>query len=290
MTAFERAWRGGRNGWRLQLLGIFSIAVAFVCLVSALVLVTNVSAVRDRWASAGRASVYLRAGASEQEVNKLIAALEQTRGVRRVRSVSSSDARAELLGEGAPDPVLAGLPVEAFPASLELAIDEEASPERLEAIVARLGALSVVDSVETYESWTERLGRVLSGGMLAAGVLAFVVLAAVASVVASIMRLSLQRRASEVEILKLVGATDRYVRQPFVVEGALQGALGAALALVVVGALYLLIASRLEGELGTLLGVAPRFLPAFAVLGLVAGGAALGALAARASLRRLLVV
>ncbi len=59
-----RTWRAGRRDWRLQPLSIFSLAVAFVCLASALLVVTNLMAVRDRWSRAGRATVYLRDGAT----------------------------------------------------------------------------------------------------------------------------------------------------------------------------------------------------------------------------------
>ena len=57
---FLGTWRAGRSNWRLQALSIFSLAVAFVCLASALLVVTNLSSVRDRWSRAGRATVYLR--------------------------------------------------------------------------------------------------------------------------------------------------------------------------------------------------------------------------------------
>ena len=58
-----RTWRAGGAIVRLHLLSVFSLAVAFVCLAAALLVVTNLAAVRDRWSRAGRATVYLRDGA-----------------------------------------------------------------------------------------------------------------------------------------------------------------------------------------------------------------------------------
>ena len=288
LTAFQRAWRGGRNDWRLHVLSVFSIAVAFVCLASALLVVVNVDGVRTRWASSGRASVYLQPGAEEADVTKLEAALAATRGIREVTLVSAQDARKELVERGDPDGVLALLPIEAFPASLELDLDAAVGQDRVEAIVARLGAIPTVESVETYSDWTQRLGAVLKGGVAAAGLLALVVLAAVVSVVASTMRLSLQRRAAEVQVMKLVGATDRYVRGPFIVEGATQGALGALFAIALLGVLYGIVVSRLDGQLAMMLGITPQFLPWTMMATLVAAGGALGALTAFGSIRRLL--
>src|ERR1700733_2089359 len=112
-----RAKRGMIREWRLHALSIFSLAVAFVCLGAALLVVTNLRAVEERWAHAGRASVYLREGATQDEVDALRAALARVPGVTGVHYVSSGDARAEFgqreLGGNA---ALAALPVEAFPA------------------------------------------------------------------------------------------------------------------------------------------------------------------------------
>ena len=77
-----------------------------------------------------------------------------------------------------------------------------------------------VETVETYQRWTEKLSTLLGGGVTASGCLAIIVLAAVVSVIASTMRLLLTRRRMEVEVLKLVGASDAFVRRPFVIEGA----------------------------------------------------------------------
>jgi cell division transport system permease protein len=191
---------------------------------------------------------------------------------------------------GASDDVIASLPPEAFPAALEVRLAKGAGAARLEKLEAQLEALPVVESVETYQAWSDRLTTLLAGGVTASLLLALVVLGAVVSVVSSTIRLALQRRKIEVEVLKLVGATDGYVRRPFVLEGAAQGAIGASLAIALLGVLYAIVSSHFDGHLGTLIGVSPAFLPWTVSLAMVALGAVLGASAAYASLRRLLVV
>jgi cell division transport system permease protein len=150
--------------------------------------------------------------------------------------------------------------------------------------------LPAVDDVETYQSWTERLARLVRGGVAASGLLAVVVLFAVLAVVGSTMRMALQRRKTEVEVLKLVGATDGFVKKPYIIEGSLQGALGAAGALALLAVLFLVVRGRLDGELAALIGVEPTFLPWPVAAGMVALGAVLGAAAALASLRKLVAV
>jgi cell division transport system permease protein len=209
--------------------------------------------------------------------------------VRSVVFVPAEDARRDVLA-GRSDPVLSALPVEAFPSSLEVALEDDANQTAVGRLADTLSALPAIESVETYQSWTERLGSLLKAGVAASGLLAAVVLAAVVSVVASTIRLSLQRRSIEVEVLKLVGATDEYVRRPFIIEGAVQGAVGSLLAVLLVGGLFLMIKSRFDAELGVLVGITPRFLPWHASLAMVCSGALLGALAAYGSLRKLLLV
>ncbi|HEX7452759.1 MAG TPA: permease-like cell division protein FtsX [Polyangiaceae bacterium] len=287
MTPIERAWRGTKNDWRLHALSVFSVAVAFVCLASALLVVVNVSHVRDRWSSTGRASVYLKKGAEREQIATIERALRASDGVTGVKFVSSDDARHEMTGQ-TDDPIIDSLPTEAFPASLEVSVQSEVAAGRLEKLAAQLGSLPAVDRVETYAAWSDRLAALLAGGVTASGLLALVVLAAVVSVVSSTIRLALQRRRIEVEVLKLVGATDDYVRRPYVVEGAVQGGLGALLAIGLLGTLFAIVESRFDSSFATLIGMTPSFLPWSVALALIVSGAALGAIAALLSVRRLL--
>jgi cell division transport system permease protein len=286
MNSLQRALRGGRHDWQLQLSSVFSVGVAFICLASALLIVANVQELRVRWAHQGRASVYLQPSAEPADIEAIMAALKNTPGVVQVDHVSSEAARKELLKSG--DEILAGLPPEAFPASLEVRVHDPGRSGALARMAEKLRLLPRVEAVETYEAWGERLGTLLGSALVGAAVLALVVLATVASVVSSTIRLSLQRRKLEVQVLKVVGATDDYVRRPFVIEGAAQGALGAAVALFVVVIVFLAGYARFDSEFLLLLGAPPSFLPWYATLGMMAVGTALGAISAHLSVRKLL--
>ncbi len=290
VSTTRRARRGMVREWRLHALSVFSLAVAFVCLGAALLVVTNLSAAEDRWAHAGRASVYLKDGASQDEVDALRAAVVRVPGVTGAHYVSSGDARAQFGRENDGRSGFAGLPADAFPASIELDVAPEMPDADLRDMVAKMRLLPAVDDVETYQSWTERLARLVRGGVAASALLAVVVLAAVLAVVGSTMRLVLQRRRTEVEVLKLVGATDGFVKKPFVVEGSVQGALGALAAIGLLAILFAMVRGRLDSELAALVGVEPGFLPWQVAGGMVVLGALLGAVAALASLRRLVAV
>jgi cell division transport system permease protein len=277
--------------WRLHALSIFSLAVAFVCLGASLLVLTNLRSIEERWAHAGRASIYLKDNAPAQDVEALKNALAAVSIVTSVRYVSASQARMEFgQKEAGPRAELAALPVEAFPASIEIDVRSDVTDAELADVVSKLRQLPAVDDVETYQAWTERLGRLIRGGVAAAALLAIVVFASVLAVVGSTIRLALQRRRTEVEVLKLVGATDRFIKGPFLVEGMSQGALGALGAIGLLGALFFLVRGRLDAELATLVGVEPSFLPWQVIVGMVLVGMLLGMFAALLGLRRLVTV
>ena len=89
----RRARRGMLREWRLHALSVFSLAVAFVCLGAALLVLTNLRAIEERWAHAGRASIYLKDNAQAQDVEALKQALVNVPGVLAVRYVSAAQAR-----------------------------------------------------------------------------------------------------------------------------------------------------------------------------------------------------
>ncbi len=285
--AAERAWRGIVREWKLYAIGACSLAVAFICLGAAILTVTNLIAVEKRWTQAGRVSVYLRDGASRDEVVTLKLALSQFPGVKAVRHVTSAQAQSEFGARALDDEVnYTALPSDAFPPSIEVEVKPEMTRVALGDMVAKLKQLSTVEDVETYQVWTDRLARVVHAGFAAAIFFSIIVFASVLAVVGSTTRLALDRRSEEITVMRLVGATDRYVRRPFLLEGAMQGAMGAAAAIAFLAVVFLLIRYRVNSEISAILGVDLAFLPLGAVVGLIALGASLGAVAAAANLRR----
>lgn len=283
----ERVGRAILADLRLQVLSIFSVAVAFVCLTATLLVVVNIESVRGSWSNSARASVYLRPETDAETIQTVRGALLRAEGVTAVDYVSSAQAREEVMGNSR-DEALAALPEDAFPSSLEVHLSEAGAHDRIKQLADQLKALPAVESVETYAAWGQRLNKFLAGGAQAALILVLIVLASVMSVVGSTMRMALSRRSTEVEVLKMVGATDSYVRGPFVLEGATQGGVGALLAILIMACIHLILKDAFDGALASLIGASPKFLPVSFCFALVALGAGIGALSAFASLRRLL--
>src|SRR6186713_1736966 len=177
----ERVMRAIFADLRLQFLSVFSVAVAFVCLTATLLLAVNIENVRGGWSKSARASVYLKTEADPETVQTMRAALLRAEGVTDVKYMSPDAARQEVIGSSG-DEALAGLPEDAFPASLEVSLSDGAAQDRIKQLAEQLRALPAVESVETYAAWGKRLNKFLSGGAQAAALLVIIVLASVVSV------------------------------------------------------------------------------------------------------------
>src|SRR6185369_11866324 len=103
---------------------ISSLTIAFFCLGATLVAMTNLGNVAERWGETARMTIFLRDGASAEDVTQLRMALEGVQGVATVEYVSSEAARTQFLADSAGSAGLASIPADAFPASLEVSLSE----------------------------------------------------------------------------------------------------------------------------------------------------------------------
>ncbi len=289
-TAFLRARRGFREDAKLYAVAVSSLAVAFLCLAGALLVMTNLSSMANRWSRSGRMTVYLRDGAPEDAVERLRATLVEVREVSGVTLLSAAEARAQFARDANVGGELAGLPADAFPASLEVTLRDGTSSARADEIAARVGHVAAVEGVETYRAFFQKLETLVLSGRTAAAVVALLVLICVLAVVGNTIRLAVAGRRDEIEVLKLCGATDGFVRGPFLVEGALQGFTAALVAVLLLGGGYAALHTQLDGTLAALTGVRAAFHDPSIVVAIVLGGALAGGLGSAASLRRYLAV
>jgi cell division transport system permease protein len=147
-----------------------------------------------------------------------------------------------------------------------------------------------VSDVETYRGLTDQMHGLLSSGRLVVLAIALVVLLCATAVVSNTVRLSLHARMREVEVLRLVGASPRYVKAPFLVEGALLGAGGSALAIVSLALAFFWLRGRFDSSIASLIGMRPLFLSWTLVAMFVVAGSALGATGSALAMRRWLRV
>jgi cell division transport system permease protein len=165
-----------------------------------------------------------------------------------------------------------------LPASYEVRLKAgPASEAGLEALGAKLRATSGVVDVRYDRQWLSRLMsaiNVIRGVGLAIGA---VLTLAAALTVASVVRLALHARRDEIEIMQLVGAPTAYVRGPFVMEGVIQGGVGALVALALLTVAFFALRGVYLVPLAAAMNMSSiAFLPAELAVLLVVGGMAVG--------------
>jgi cell division transport system permease protein len=148
---------------------------------------------------------------------------------------------------------------------------------------------SAIQSVSNKRNDTKKILEVTNLVTITAAALTVLLTIASVLLIANTIRLSLYSRRREVEVMKLVGATDWFIRWPFVIEGVVVGAAGALLAIAVLGVTKVALLDPLAGNWALI--AAPRTIPFSALIAvLLVAGVAVSALGSGLSLRRFLRV
>jgi cell division transport system permease protein len=275
--AIRSLWRGRQSG----LLSTATIALALVVLGSFLVVTANLERLGDEWSSAAEMSVYLKDGVTAAEQQAVEALLAPGDVVAAHQYVSKADALArfkQTFGDLAG--VVDTLGDNPLPASFEVRLRTEPSARSaVDALAAKLQKTPGVADVRYDRQWLTRVLsaiRVIRGVGLALGAILTI---AAALTVANVVRLALYARRDELEIMNLVGAPTAYVRGPFLMEGVLQGGIGAALAILGLAVAFFALRARYLIPLASAINLSSvQFLPVELCLLLLVGGMAVGCL------------
>ena len=278
--AFDEAtrslWRGRQSG----VLSTATIALALFVLGAFLLVTANLQRLSDEWSSAAEMSVYLADGVAPQDRAAIERLLAPGDLVASREYLTKADALArfkQTFGELAT--AVDGLGENPLPASYEVRLRPSGagSVNAIEGLAQQLRATTGVADVRYDRQWIDRLSSAI-GVVRGVGILlgALLTLAA-ALTVANVVRLALHARRDELEIMELVGAPNVYVRGPFVVEGLLQGGIGALAALLLLAVAFFALRGRYLTPLASAMNLtAVRFLPVEVCLLLVVGGMAVG--------------
>jgi cell division transport system permease protein len=277
--AFDEAtaslWRGRRSG----LLSIGTIALALFVLGGFLVMTANLERLGAEWSRSAEMSVYLNDDVTDGERRAIEGALAPSEIVASQEYVSKATALArfketfsDLAGS------LETLGDNPLPASYEVRLKPGPAAEAgLESLGAQLRETAGVADVRYDRQW---LGRLMSAIAIIRGVglvMGAVLTVAAALTVASVVRLALHARRDEIEIMQLVGAPPAYVRGPFVMEGVIQGGVGALVALAALAVAFFSLRGPYLTPLAEAVNLARvDFLPAGLAVLLVAGGMLVG--------------
>ncbi|RKZ16127.1 hypothetical protein DRQ53_07185 [bacterium] len=223
--------------------------------------------------------VYLQDDIHPEDQARMHRDLAATNGVTFVRYIDRDQALQRFrieLGDDAE--LLDALHENPLPASFELGLSPEGqSADRVHALTAMAQGYPGVEEVIAQIDWVQRLDRIARVFSIVTVVIGLIVLISSVFVISNTVRLTVEERADQIEIMKLVGATNHFIRMPFVLTGWLQGMVAGLMAMAVLVVAHGLIAPQLPDIF---------FFGRAQLLGFAVLSATLGALGSSLALRR----
>jgi len=231
----------GRN-LTVHILSLGTIVASLLILCAFLLLFANLDNWLQQWGRSLSMSVYLKDGTSEYKRDKIDSFIRGLPGAQIRRFISKEEAMDDLkaaLGEEAG--FLERLTHNPLPASYEVVFENtgagDIAPEKIK---AELEALDGVEEVQHSRQWLKRVEGFLDIVRLVGYIIAGLLCLCVVFIVTNTIKLTIYSRRDEIEILKLVGATDWFVKLPFLMEGMIQGIIGGGMAILTLYLGYLI--------------------------------------------------
>ncbi len=223
-----------------------TITISLLLIGAFLFLYVNVSTWFSQWGESLTMSVYLEDTIDSEAREGIESLLGDLPQAELKRYVSKEDALAEMTEAlGSQAGLLEGLSKNPFPASYEIVFREGLQlPGEAEEVKKRLQKISGVGDVEYSEQWAERFRGITYFLRMAGLVIGGLLCVAVLFIVTNTIKLTIYSRRDEIEIMKIVGATDTFVKLPFLIEGLIQGLLGGLVGLAVLFSFYFLFSSQ----------------------------------------------
>ena len=249
----------------------------------------NLNRVVDTWDRDVHVSAYFHPDVPEQRRFDVRDQLAKRQDVVRVRYVSSDEAN-RWMQERMPamEGILEELGTDTLPASLEISLaPSSAQPGALDDFARTLSVTDFSD-VDYGQDWIEKFQGFLSLLKLLGAIMGSLIMIAALFLVMNTVYLVVYNRKNELEIQKLVGATDGYITAPFLVEGLVQGLAGSFLALIGLAAVHRLLVVRLKSAFDLAVNAELQFLPSMYIALLFIAGAALGVVASLLAVQRFL--
>jgi cell division transport system permease protein len=249
--SIRRALRDMNENRFLNAVAVLTVALSVLIAGAFSLIWTNV----NHWMRASETSirivVYLKDGATDAQQQDARYRIQEMDGVLQVAFISRAQAlatlRTQLRHQAS---LLEGLEDNPLPDSLEIDL-KSGRINQIGAIAEQIGSLPAVDSVEYGRQWMGRFAGLLNLFRFAGVVLGGLFFVASGLIIANTARLVLYSRREEVEIMRLVGATDGFITAPFYIQGLIQGICGCCVGLAAIYAAYAYMSARLSSDVAS---------------------------------------
>ena len=214
-----------------SLMIVLVIAVTLAIPASLNLVVKNAQFVSSGWDNALDFSIYLQKDLNENDAGKLARLIQQRADIESVQLVTASDALAEFKVQSGFGEALDHLAENPLPHTLVVRPSSANTSQSMILLQEELGNLPEADLVQVDTEWVQRFHAILDIIRQAIVIGASLLGAAIIVIIGNTIRLDIQNRREEIEVTKLIGASNAFVRRPFLWSGLWYGLFGGLLAL-----------------------------------------------------------
>jgi len=245
----------------LNLVTIFTISLSILVVSVFMLFFENAGRVIEAWNQGGRAMIYLKDSFTMDMLPELKNRINGLGNIHDLVFISKDEALDRLRKEmSSSNTFLKTLQGNPLPDAVEIKMTSYNSIEKVEAFAQKIKEIEIVEDVEYGQGWLGKFLKIFNLFKISGYAMCGLFFLVAMFITSNTVRLAFYSRKLEVEIMRLVGATETFIKAPFYVEGLLQGFLGGVLGLVILLATYLMISSGATQSLSPYIYFDIRFL------------------------------
>ncbi len=290
MTHFlKKALTDIKSNRFLNLITIITISLSILVVSVFLLFFENANRVIETWNQGGRAMIYLNDEFTMDMLPQLEKKLNTLAQIEKVQFISKTQALEKMKKTmSSHSAFLNTLKENPLPDALEIKIKSYTNFEQIQSLAATIKSMEVVEDVEYGQGWLGKFLKVFNlfkiTGYAMCSLFFFIAL----FITANTVRLAFYSRQLEVEIMRLVGATETFIKAPFYVEGLFQGFLGGLLGLSILLIAFLAVSTGITQNLASYVYFDIQFLSIKTIVVIIFGSTFLGWFGCYLSLKQIL--
>jgi cell division transport system permease protein len=245
---FKRAVEDFRNNRLLNIITLLTISLSILIVSAFILFFINTNEIMNFWKKGLRVMAYLKPELAGSSLPDLTGRIQNISGVETIRFISKKEAFDQLKAQMKRQASLFdNLDENPLPDAFEIRMNAATQTwDKVEYLAAEIEALEEVEEVEYGQRWLGRYTHIFNLFKLTGYAMCGIFFMAAVFIVANTIRLVIYSRRDEIEIMRLVGAAERFIKVPFYFQGLLQGALGAGIGLAILFFAYLAFVSNIE--------------------------------------------
>jgi cell division transport system permease protein len=290
MTHFvAKAFSDIKSNRFLNLITIITISLSILIVSIFLLFFENASRVIETWNQGGRAMIYLKSDFNLNMLSDLEARINNLGEVDKIVFISKDQALEKLkMNMSSQSTFLKTLKENPLPDAIEINMKSYDSFEEVQNFAKSIKSIEIVDDVEYGQGWLGKFLTIFNLFKVTGYAMCSLFFLIALFITANTVRLAFYSRQLEVEIMRLVGATETFIKAPFYVEGLLQGLLGGILGLIVLLITYFMVSSGITQSLASYMYFDIKFLSLKTIVLIIFGSTFLGWFGCYLSLKQIL--